>query len=130
MLGSMYSLLVLLATFCWQNDYYVSVLLCRNYLESSEYSEIISPIWKGPWYDNYQCHKFQEGNFWITRRFYAIYNSAKVGSSVDFSDGPVKHLDEHQCSRRFWTTHYRHYAIIQTIGQHSPDAIKCSRRFW
>jgi len=55
-----HAVLVLLATFCWQNHCHVSVLLKqgrRNYSESSEYSEINSLIWKGPYYDKFQYHK-------------------------------------------------------------------------
>jgi len=50
------SLLVLLAAFYWQNHYHVRLLLKqgrRNYLESSEYLEIISLIWKWPYYDKF-----------------------------------------------------------------------------
>jgi hypothetical protein len=47
------------------------------YFKVFKYSEIIFLIWKGPYYDNFQYHKLQEGNFRVPGRFCAVFNSAK-----------------------------------------------------
>jgi hypothetical protein len=48
----------------------------------SKYSEIISLIWKGPYYDKFQFHKLHEGIFKVLGRFCEVSNSAKVRSLV------------------------------------------------
>jgi hypothetical protein len=57
------------------------------YFRVFKYLEIISLIWKWPYYDKFQCHKLQEDNFKVPGRFCTISNSVKVGSIVSFSTG-------------------------------------------
>jgi hypothetical protein len=52
------------------------------YFRVFKFLDIISLIWKEPYYDKFQCHKLQEGNFRVSGRFCAVDNSAKVGSLV------------------------------------------------
>jgi hypothetical protein len=78
-------MLVLLASFCWQNHYHVILQSQQGYRIISEvfkYSEFIFLIWKGPYYDKFQCHKLQEGNFKVPGRFCEVSNSVKVRSLV------------------------------------------------
>jgi hypothetical protein len=53
--------------------YFRSLYIFRVYFSNME---------KWPYYDKFQCHKFQEGNFRFPRRFCEVSNSAKVGSLV------------------------------------------------
>jgi hypothetical protein len=124
----------------WQNREFVSFIGCilltkslscnvvltriPHYFRIIKYSEIISLIWKWPYYDKFQCHKLQEGNFRVPGRFWEVFNSAKVRSLV-----PVRTVQ--------WNVRMPSYvekiltaqrASVWTLGQHHSDALQCSRR--
>jgi len=43
-------------------------------------------------------------------------------------EGPVKRLDAHQCSRRFWTAQHRQHATVQTLFSIREDFEQLSTR--
>jgi hypothetical protein len=119
------------------------------YLKVFKYSDIISLIWKGLYYDKFQYHKLQEGNFRVPRRFCAVSNSTKVESLVSFRMGlwsirtpfcvekilPAQHasvrtlfsvreesgvLCKHGLGRQL--------AIVRMLGQHRSDAALIRKR--
>jgi len=103
----------------------VAVLIrIQYYCRIFKYSEIISLIWKGPYYDKFQCHKLREGNFRGLGRFCEVSNSPKVGSLV-----PVQTVQRSvrtpSCVKKILTAQL---ASVRTTGHHRLDALQCSRR--
>jgi len=94
------------------------------YFRIIKYLEIISLIWKRPYYDKFQCPKLQEGNFRVPERFYKVSNSKKVKSLVPFRTVQWS-VWMPSCAEKILTAQR---ASVRTSRQHRPDALQCSRR--
>jgi len=69
------------------NHYHISVLLkegCCNYSESSRIFRVYFSNLKRALIWQYQCHKYEEGNFQSPRRFCVIYSLAKSVLQLPF----------------------------------------------
>jgi hypothetical protein len=67
------------------------------YSESSKYLEFMSLIRKKPYYDKFQCHKFQEGYFRSSRKILCRFQFSKSRILCFRPDDLVKLPDSHQC---------------------------------
>jgi hypothetical protein len=89
------------------------------YFRVFRYSEFISLIWKGSYYDKFQCHKLQEGNFRVPGRFCERFQLSKSWVPCFRPDGPVKCLD---------TLLSAQHCICPDVRATHPDTLQCWRR--
>jgi hypothetical protein len=111
-----------LATFCWQNHYYVLLLL---YFRVFRYSEFISLMWKESYYDKLQVSQASGRLFQCSRKILYRFQIREVGSQATLRTMWCSRSDAFQLATSVRTTRTFRPNVPQCL---EASALKMSGR--